>query len=69
MSFYTEIILQGYANTENSQSLKNQFEKYCNWCWGHSFGNCDLCKKQYNKLYIPLRIKEKQKELKLSITK
>lgn len=69
MSFYFEIILQEYANTESSQSLKNQFEKYCNWCWGHGFGNCDLCKREYNKLYIPLRIREKQKELKLPITK
>ena len=17
--------------------------EYCNWCWGHDFGNCDLC--------------------------
>lgn len=69
MSFYLNIILEGYADTENSQSLKAHFDNYCKWCWGHGYGNCDNCKKHFNKLYIPLRIKEKQKELGLPLTR
>lgn len=68
MSFYGDIILEGYANTSSSKSLKAQFEMYHNWCWGRGYGNCDFCRKQYMKLYIPLRIAEKQKELGLSVT-
>lgn len=68
MSFYGDIILEGYANASSSKSLKAQFEMYHNWCWGHGYGNCDFCRKQYMKLYIPLRIAEKQKELGLPVT-
>lgn len=69
MSFYGNVILEGYANTSSSQTLKLHFEKYCDWCWGHGYGNCDRCKKGYMKLYIPLRIAEKQKELGLPLTR
>lgn len=69
MSFYGEIILEEYANTSSSQALKLQFERYCEWCWYHGYGNCDNCRRQYMKLYVPLRIAEKQKELGLPLTR
>lgn len=47
-----------FEHHTNSQELKEHFESYCDWCWGHGFGNCDACKKTYRKLYIPLRKKE-----------
>ena len=63
ISFVTEIIRVGFANTDSSDSLKKQFEQFCDYCWGHGYGNCDVCKRGYHKLYIPLRIAEKQREL------
>lgn len=36
---------------------------------GHGYGNCDVCKRGYHKLYIPLRIAEKQQELGLAETR
>ena len=38
--------------------LKKQFENHCEWCWGHGFGDCDICKKAFNRVYRPIRIKE-----------
>ena len=69
ISFVTEIIWEGFANTDSSDALKKQFDKFCNWCWGHGYGNCDVCKRGCHKLYIPLRIAEKQRELGLEETK
>lgn len=69
ISFVTEIIWEGFANTDSSDALKKQFDKFCNWCWGHGYGNCDVCKRGYHKLYIPLRIAEKQRELGLEETR
>ena len=69
MSFYSGVILEGFADTRSSQALKEHFEKYHDWCWYHGLGNCDVCRKQYRKLYIPLRIAEKQKELGLPLTR
>ena len=36
---------------------------------GYGYGNCDVGKRGYHKLYIPLRIAEKQRELGLEETK
>lgn len=69
ISFVTEIIRVGFANTDSSDSLKKQFEQFCDYCWGHGYSNCDVCKKGYHKLYIPLRIAEKQRELGLEETR
>lgn len=69
MSFWGTVILEGCADTSSSQALKSHFEGYCGWCWGNGYGNCDHCIKEYMKLYIPLRIKEKQKELGLPQTR
>jgi len=22
---------------------KEEQERYCDWCWGHDFGDCDYC--------------------------
>lgn len=52
---------------KGSQVLKEQFVRYCDWCWGHGYGSCRICKKVFNKYYIPLRIKEKQAELGLKV--
>lgn len=69
MSFWRTVILEGCADTSSSQALKSHFEGYCDWCWGHGYGNCDHCRKEYMKLYISLRIAEKQKELGLPQTR
>lgn len=69
MSFYTDIVLAGFANIDSSETLKEQYERYCDWCWGHGYGDCRYCIRKYHKLYIPLRIAEKQKELGLEITR
>lgn len=68
MSFI-DVVWSEFANANSSEHLKNQFDKYCDWCWEYGCGNCDSCKKDYHKLYIPLRISEKQKELGLPITR
>lgn len=69
MSFYTDIVLAGFANIDSSETLKEQYERYCDWCWGHGYGDCRYCIMKYHKLYIPLRIAEKQKELGLEVTR
>ena len=69
MSFVTKVIWEGFADTSSSEALEEQFHKFCNWCWGHGFGDCTWCRKDYRKLYIPLRIAEKQKELGLPVTR
>lgn len=67
MSFFT---IEDYLILDKgSEGLKRQFEHHCNWCWYHGFGHCDICRKNFNKCYIPIRIREKQQELKLPVTK
>ena len=56
MSFFT--IEDFLILDEGSEVLKKQFENHCDWCWGHSFGDCDICKKAFNRVYRPIRIKE-----------
>ena len=56
MSFFT--IEDPLILDEGSEVLKKQFENHCDWCWGHGFGNCDVCKKAFGKVYRPIRIKE-----------
>lgn len=56
MSFFT---IQDYLILDKgSQALKRQFERHCNWCWGHGYGNCDVCKRAFGKVYRPMRIRE-----------
>jgi len=43
---------------KGSEALKKHFERHCDWCWGHGYGNCDVCRKKFNKYYRPMRIKE-----------
>ena len=52
ISFVTEIIGEGFANTDSSDALKKQFDKFCDWCWGHGYGDCDVDKvvEQFKKL-------------------
>lgn len=52
-----------FTGHKTSKELKEHFKDYCDWCWGHGYGNCDECKKIYRKLYIPLRKKELQIKL------
>lgn len=52
-----------FEHHTNSIELKEHFENYCNWCWYHGYGNCDACKKIYNKIYIPIRKRELQEKL------
>ena len=49
-----------FTGHTNSIDLEEHFKVYCEWCWRHGYGNCDACRKIYNKLYIPLRKKELQ---------
>lgn len=56
MSFFT---IQDYLILDKgSQALKRQFERHCNWCWGHGYGNCDVCKRAFGRVYRPMRIRE-----------
>ena len=45
---------------KGSEALKKQFDNYCDWCWGHGYGNCDVCRKIFHRYYIPLRKRELQ---------
>ena len=29
-----------------AEELDIEFKAYCEWCWGHGFGNCDVCRQQ-----------------------
>lgn len=58
---YLEII--NNVDDRNSETIKRQFENYCNWCWKHGHGNCSTCKRLYNKVYIPVRKKELKEKL------
>lgn len=29
---------------DNAEELKQNFNKYCNWCWGNGYGDCEDCK-------------------------
>jgi hypothetical protein len=33
---------------ETIEDLEIAFDAYCNWCWGHGYGSCEICLK--NKL-------------------
>lgn len=56
MSFST---IKDFLDLDNgSEALKKHFETHCEWCWGHDYGNCDVCRKAFNKIYRPMRIKE-----------
>lgn len=56
MSFYS--VKDFLFLDKDSEILRRQFEAYCEWCWGHGYGNCDICRKEFNKVYRPIRIKE-----------
>jgi hypothetical protein len=28
----------------SEDEIQNRFKEYCDWCWGHGFGNCDKCR-------------------------
>ena len=56
MSFFT--IEDFLILDKGSGVLKKQFENHCNWCWGHGYGNCDVCRKAFGRVYRPIRIKE-----------
>ena len=50
---------------QGSAALKEQFDLYHDWCWCHGYGDCDICKKVFNKYYIPIRKRELQVKLRL----
>ena len=56
MSFFT--IEDCLILNEGSETLKKQFERHCEWCWGHGFGHCDICRKAFNRVWRPMRIAE-----------
>ena len=43
---------------KSSQSLKEHFNRYCDWCWYHGTGNCDICKRLKNKALLKLKLQE-----------
>lgn len=61
--------ISDFMNRDNSEAMKNHMNRHCNWCWGHGSGNCTICRSQFNKVYIPVRIREIQKELGLAVTR
>ena len=64
MSFFT--IEDSLILDEGSEVLKKQFENHCDWCWRHGFGDCDVCKRAFNKLYRPIKIKELTEKYKIT---
>ena len=34
---------------KSKEKLDECFKEYCDWCWGHGFGNCDVCKSEFEK--------------------
>lgn len=42
----------------SSCDLKEWFTGYCEWCWGHGFGNCNECRKYKNHLLYMCKMKE-----------
>ena len=63
MSFYT--IKDFLTLDKGSQALQRHFEAHCEWCWGHGYGNCNICRKEFNKVYRPMRIKELTEKYKM----
>ena len=37
------------------------FNNYCNWCWGHGYGNCSMCKKHYKQFRLAKIMNDKYK--------
>ena len=31
------------SEEEKKQLSPEQQERYCEWCWGKDYGNCDIC--------------------------
>ena len=62
MSFFT--IEEQLITDKGSEFLKQQFENHHDWCWHHGFGDCDVCRKAFNKVYRPIRIAELTKKYK-----
>jgi hypothetical protein len=42
--FYPEESLLRSMSAEES---RERFKNYCDWCWGHGYGDCDICKKNF----------------------
>lgn len=43
---------------KSSAQLKEHFNDYCDWCWGHGFGSCDKCRKYYHHLLYLVKMRE-----------
>jgi len=46
------------SDYKTDEQLKAHFNTYCNWCWGHGYGNCDACHKYYNHLRYLVKMRE-----------
>lgn len=57
MSFYVED-KEWEVKNRTSESLKKWFNDYCEWCWGHGFGDCDKCKKYYKHILYRVKMRE-----------
>ena len=54
MAFYVE----NFDDKATAEENKRHYHNYCEWCWGHGYGNCDWCKKECNGYIRRKRIKE-----------
>lgn len=51
-------------NFKSSKEFKEWFSQYCIWCWGHGYGDCDVCKKKKNHLLYLIKMREFKEERK-----
>ena len=56
MAFYDNI-----NEDETSEKYRQRFQEYCNWCWGHGFGNCDNCQKAMKRQLLKGKLREFKK--------
>ena len=59
MAFFSVVDDEDWeVENRSSEQLKEWFKNYCDWCWGHGYGNCDNCRKFYKHLLYRIKIKE-----------
>ena len=41
------MILKNIEKKLDTERLKEKFGEYCDWCWGNGYGDCSVCRQQY----------------------
>ena len=59
MAFWSVVNDEDFeAENRTEGGLKRWFNEYCDWCWGHGYGNCDRCRKYYKHLLYRVKMRE-----------